>query len=160
MVLLVLFGLMAIGGILALRYGYRKHDREGGDQGFGEMAIGIFFIIIPIIVVLSISLNTYVSSNNEIYKMKVFQNHNLPEMQRAIEEIREGIPMDDLEVMQDWILDASNLQQIQDYRALVEDRRDAIIAHNTQVERYTRWQDNWFNGLFWSNLPEDITYIG
>lgn len=152
-VILICIGvILLVGSLLTLTV---KID-EGEWNKAPMIATSIFGGVISVIIVFSIWLSLYYDTGHRIKDYENFINYNLPELNSTVSSLEQGLNATHGD---GYILDASNFQQIEAYKEAVKDRRDAIMEYNESIVNHRYWQDNFLIGLFYQNLPDDITEV-
>jgi len=91
-----------------------------------------------------------------VNQIVAFYEQNIEQYDLAISKLYDGIPSS---IGDGTLFDSSNLMQVQEYKQAVIDRRDKVVDFNNKVKSHLYWQDSFFVGGLWRNLPENIELI-
>jgi len=136
----------------------RCYKLSNGRVNLPEDLVCTFTIIFVLgaVIVGSLSLGFGISSVNRVNNFEAFYNNNAAIYEEAVEALEKGVPQD----TSDSLIEGPNFKQIEAYKQTVIDKRDAIIDHNKSLKSHRYWEDSFWFGIFWKDVPESIDYIG
>jgi len=157
-------GIIIIGIVISLLVGgicfYTSENTWGRKQTFkgriddamGGTAVtaGICGFLI-FLVTLGCMFNSIDGRND----LDVTYTENLAEYKQAVDMTYEGIQGIDTTAP----LSFENATQIQAYERAVSDYRSAAVEFNEKFKRHSYWQNNWFIGVLYVDLPSDLDYV-
>lgn len=96
-----------------------------------------------------------------VNKMSTFYNVNTDYFIDARERLYQGVPksLPDGDSLSYVFFDSANYHQILPYARNVVDTRDHFVKYNNDLTSHRYWQDSFFMGIFWKNLPDHMKYI-
>ena len=144
-------GIVVVAGICGGLCSDKRRKTEKVGAGLAAMLTTLLLVGVAFGLV---SFCIGVITIDDAVRQTVFYDVNAAHYEQTVAELEQGLASTD-----SGMFDAKNLMQIQGYKETIAERRDAVVAFNFNLAKHLYWQDNFWIGCIYKNVPSHVRII-
>lgn len=113
----------------------------------------LVMLVVTIVPLLAISLSIALTSAGSVNDKIAFYDNNAEIYTEAVKAVKEGVQRSDNGIL---FIEGANLKQISHYSETVNRLRAEVVEYNRGVQRHRFWQDSFWFGSIWKDLPDRL----
>jgi len=157
---LMLVSLLSLLIVLGIGWTARNKGQTKTEQWEYLGGAAIITVCVNIILITTIWAGFGLNTTSAVNRMSTFYNVNTDYFIDARERLYQGVPKSlPTEGPSYVFFDSANYHQILPYAKNVVDTRDHFVTYNNHLTSHRYWQDSFFIGIFWRNLPDHLKYV-